>query len=81
MERFKRHQRDRECKARKFLSDIKGSRPNMPFKDRMGLGRKDLVDATLETNMLDDVYSDRWVTVRELLKVIGKSYGTVHGCI
>ena len=56
-------------------------RPNMPFKDRMGHGRTDLVDATLETNMLDDVYSDKWVTVRKLLKVIGKSYGTVHGCI
>ena len=53
----------------------------MPFQDRMGPGRKDLVDAMSETNMLDEVYSDRWVTVRELLKVIGKSYGTVHGCI
>ena len=56
-------------------------RPNMPFQDRMGPGRTDLVDATLATNMLDDVYIARWVTVRELLKVIGKSYGTVHGCI
>ena len=53
----------------------------MPFQDRMGPGRKDLMDATLETNMLDDVYNDRWVTVRELLKVFGKSYETFHGCI
>ena len=53
----------------------------MPFKDRMGPSRKDLVDATLETNMLDVVYSDRWVTVRDLLNVIGKSYGTVYECI
>ena len=44
----------------------------MPFQDRMGSDRKDLVDATLKTNMLDDVYSDRWVTVRNLLNVISK---------
>ena len=53
----------------------------MSFKERMGPGRKDLVDATLETNMLNVDYSDRAVTVRDLLNVIGKSYGTVHGCI
>ena len=56
-------------------------RPKMPFQDRMEPGRKDLMDATLETNLLEVVYSDRWVTVRDLLNVIGKSYGTVHGCI
>ena len=56
-------------------------RPKKPFKDRMGPGRKDLVDATLETNMLDVVYSDKWVTIRDLFNVIEKSYGTVHGCI
>ena len=53
----------------------------MPFKDRMWPARKDFVDATLETNMLDVVYSDRWNTVRDLLNLIGISYGTVHGCI
>ena len=56
-------------------------RPKMTFKDRRGPGHKDLVEATLKTNMLDVVFSDRWVTVRDLLNVIGKSYGTVHGCI
>ena len=53
----------------------------MRFKVRMEPSRKDLVDATLETNMLDVVYSDSWVTVRDLINIIGKSYGTVHGCI
>ena len=56
-------------------------RPKMQCLDRMGPGRKALVDATLDTNMLDCVYSDRWVTVRDLLNVFGKIYGTVHGCI
>ncbi len=55
-------------------------RPNIQFQDRMGPGRKDLVDATFETNMLDNVYSGRWVTVFELLKVIGKGYETFHRC-
>ena len=55
-------------------------RPTMPFKDKMGRSRKNFVDATLETNILDIVYSDRRVTVRYILNVIGKSYGTVHGC-
>ena len=56
-------------------------RPTMPFKDKMGPSRKNFVDATLETNILDIVYSDRRFTVRFLLNVNGKSYGTVHGCI
>ena len=35
----------------------------------------------LDTNMLDVVYSDRWVTVRDVFNVIGNSHGTVDGCI
>ena len=54
-------------------------RPKMPLKDRMGPGCKDLVDATLGTSMLRVDYSDSWVTVRDLLNVIGNNYGTVHG--
>ena len=53
----------------------------MPFKDKMGRSRPNFVNATLETNILDIVYSVRWTTVRDLLNVIGKSYGIVHGCI
>ena len=56
-------------------------RPKMSFQDRMESGRKDLIDATLETNLLEVVYHDRWVTVLDLLNVIEKSYGTVHECI
>ena len=56
-------------------------RPTMPFKYKTGRSRTNFVDATLETNILDIVYNDRRVTVRYLLNVIGKSYGTVHGCI
>ena len=44
--------------------------PKMPFKDWIGPGRKDLVNATLETNMLNVDYSDRSVTVRDLLNII-----------
>ena len=53
----------------------------MSFKDRTGPSRKDLVNAALETNMLNVDYSDRSVTVRDLLNVIGKSYVTVYICI
>ena len=56
-------------------------RPKIPFIYRMGPGPKDLLDATLETNVVGVVYSDRWVTVRDLWNVIEKNYGTVHGCI
>ena len=55
--------------------------PKMSFKERTGPCRKDLVNATLETNMLNVDYSDRSVTVRVLLNGIGKSYGTVYVCI
>ena len=47
----------------------------------MGRCRKNFVDATLETNMLDVVYSDSRVTARDILNVIGKTFGTVHECI
>ena len=53
----------------------------MRLKDWMGPGRNNLVDATSDTNMLEVVYSDRWVTVCDLLNAIEKNYGTVHGCI
>ena len=44
-------------------------RPKVSFKERTGPGRKDLVDATLQTNMLNVDYSDRSVKVRDLLNV------------
>ena len=59
---------------------IEVPRPKMPFKDRMGSGRKDLVHTTLWTKMLRVVYSDSWVTVRNIFNVTEKSYGTVEGC-
>ena len=62
-----------------MASEVSG--PKMSFKDRMGPGRKDLVNATLETNMLNVDYRDRSVTVRDLFNVNRKSYGTVYVCI
>ena len=56
-------------------------RPKIPFIYRMGPGPKDLLYATLETNVVGVVYSDRWVTVRDLFNVFCKSYRTVYGCI
>ena len=63
---FKRQQRDRECKTCSFFVTGEVPRLKIPFQDKIEHCRKDCVETTLETNMLDVVYSDRRVTVRDL---------------